>query len=493
MRRISFDEIQPVDSIHLPIRQYCEQRRLHTRSVQSLLLINHYIGSYEQYTYREKDARHGLVEVLQEKDVPEYKRKNMNQVRNTQQFYEHQQLKHPLRNTEIVSWIDGFLENDVPPKQYHTQVLQDVGKLDKKSWRTYEGNPMTERCALLFFGLPRGYKTMVLPSIIKNILIPNARHHCDVYVHYYQQYEEAPGRRNRGGNINPDEIFQLETAVQSVFEEYGPKRGSRTDNGQIKPIVSFVHDTSEQFIEKRHDQLQKYQQETSSLGDKLKYFPWSAKTYTTTSLENMVRQWHSIEYVFKLMDYTSKQYNLQYDRVGMFRSDAMYVTPIDIASIDTLNDIMDTSNKYFVTAPFALNPVNDRLIYGPYDAVKIWATKRFELIEERANTQIDPGYTMHSERFMNSSIIPAMEQLGYEHIQNPDICFLRTRADESAIITDCSIAGTVRNWEELPNKVQVVESIVGKKCTFFQMSPKWQFVGCGDSIDYKSGQQSGWK
>lgn len=68
----------------------------------------------------------------------------------------------------------------------------------------------------------------------------------------------------------------------------------------------------------------------------------------------------------------------------MFRSDALYVTPIDIASLGVSsnsidggniddsdsNTVMtsyfpkdDVTNHYFVTPGFAMNPVNDRIVY----------------------------------------------------------------------------------------------------------------------------------
>jgi hypothetical protein len=478
LSRIDKEEIVLVDSIHLPIRAHCQQRRLHTRRPQSLLVINHYMGSYEQFIYRENDARHGLES------------SNNNQIRNAEQFQTIQELKHPETNHEIASWIDGFIQEGSSSlsSDKKQNLLQYVGNLDKKSWRTYEGDPMTERCALLFFGLPRAFKTMVLPSIVRNLLIPNARHHCDVYVHFYQQYHEAPGRRNRGGFIDPEEIFLLKEAVHNVSREYGPKRKSRTLNGQLKPIVSFTHDTPEQFLERRKKDLQKFHNATGPNGQPL-YFPWAAKTYTPAAIDNIVRQWHSIEYAFKLMEYEARKNGITYARVGMFRSDALYMTAIDIGAIDSTLD--DTTNHYFVTAPFARYPVNDRSVYGPYEAVKIWATQRFELLENRAKSQTDPGYTMHSERFVNDSVIPAMQQRGFAHVINPDICFVRTRADESAIVSDCSIGGIARNWANV-SELEVVESIVGKKCTPFQMGHKWKFLGCDHNMDYKNEKGVGW-
>jgi hypothetical protein len=89
----------------------------------------------------------------------------------------------------------------------------------------------------------------------------------------------------------------------------------------------------------------------------------------------------------------------------------MYLTPIDIAMLD--KGEIDTKNQHVVVAPFARMPVNDRMIYGPYEAVKIWSTRRFELIEERVQKRSDPGYEMHSEHFLNDSIFPEIAALGY--------------------------------------------------------------------------------
>jgi hypothetical protein len=69
----------------------------------------------------------------------------------------------------------------------------------------------------------------------------------------------------------------------------------------------------------------------------------------------------------------------------------MCLTPIDIATLDSGGEI-DTQNHYAVIPGFSRMPVvNDRMIYGPYEAVKIWSTKRFEVIEERVKLGIAPG------------------------------------------------------------------------------------------------------
>lgn len=56
--RIHNRDLRPVDSIHRPLRQYCGRRKLHIRAPDQLLLLHHYLGTWEQYNFR-RDARQG--------------------------------------------------------------------------------------------------------------------------------------------------------------------------------------------------------------------------------------------------------------------------------------------------------------------------------------------------------------------------------------------------------------------------------------------------
>ena len=229
---------------------------------------------------------------------------------------------------------------------------------------------------------------------------------------------------------------------------------------------------------KRQD-LKRYHSQVNEDG-RPAYYPYNAKTYTNTSLDNIVKQWHSVEYAFKLMDMSARQQQVSYSRVGMFRNDAMYLTPIDIAMLDTKLQTYDSLNRYVTVAPFGRSPINDRMIYGPMEAVRIWSTQRFAKIDERARLRQDPGYEMHSERFLNASIFPAMAAP-----INVDrhCCFVRTRSDESALISDCGMTGDTEDWGSVDKKA-LVERIAQKNCTFYKMGARWTAVGCGEGIEY---------
>ena len=174
-----------------------------------------------------------------------------------------------------------------------------------------------------------------------------------------------------------------------------------------------------------------------------------------------VRQWHSIDGAWRLMEESAAKRGIQYTRVGMFRSDVFYVTPIDMW--ETELGSYDTKNNQAMLAPFGAMPINDRMFYGPYEGVEIWATKRFDFLERHVHT-CEPGWAMQSEKFLDGAIMPAIRELGIAIVVNPDICFLRTRADSSAVTTDCHLLGTTRGFKQTQMR-RSVEAVLGRKCS----------------------------
>jgi len=312
-------------------------------------------------------------------------------------------------------------------------------------------------CALCFFGLPRSYKTMVLPSIKQNVLMPNRDYQCDVYVHFYIQHEEASGRSGSGGAIDPTEILELRHAVQKIFEE------DVTIGKSPRIVVSYVNNTDEEFWQMRGDAIKKYET-TKDENGKYLYYPWKARTYHyPTTLHNIVKQWHSIEAVWNHMEATSKRLGKTYERVAMLRNDVMYMTPVDIYELE--HEKYDFDNRHAIIPDFARFPVNDRMIYGPREAVKMWATQRFPLIDNHVVTYPEPGFGMHSERFLNHTILtPIQNDFGIEVRTNPDICFFPVRADQSTWISDCTTTGgATRGFRGKP-LMKYVERILGRPC-----------------------------
>ncbi|CAJ1970501.1 unnamed protein product [Cylindrotheca closterium] len=316
------------------------------------------------------------------------------------------------------------------------------------------------RCALCFFGLPRSYESVVLPTIEKNILRPNAKYRCDVFVHFFDQATEAAGRYNDGGKIDPSHIYFLDGSVRKVYDEFNQARMNRSS--MLPAVVQFVNDTDDTFITARRHQLKKYHNSRNEQGNQI-YFPWKSN-WKNSSMDNMIKQWHSINASFSLMESYGQSHSVRYERVAMLRNDVLYVTPIDIYLLDNLNKTIDYDNSHFVMPPFCRYPVNDRMIYGPYGAVRIWATQRFDLIEHRVRQAKDEGYEMHSERFLDSTVLPTMEALGYHRHMNPDVCFVRTRTNGIVMVNDCFAAGVTRGLVK-ENRRDIIIQALGRKCS----------------------------
>lgn len=311
------------------------------------------------------------------------------------------------------------------------------------------------RCAINFFGLPRSFESMVLASMTRNVFRRNARFGCDYFIHYYHLEQEKGGRAGKGGSIDPDEVLLMKLKIR-----HAAKSVKNTPNRN--PAVIFVKDTEEEFWEKRGKLVEKYRTAKAADGNYL-YYPWKAVTYRyPESLDNIVKQWHSIQSVWEAMEEYIRQTNQpRYDRVAMMRLDVMYALPVDIFKLD--KQTMDRENKYAVSPGFAKYPVNDRLFYGPYSAVKIWATERFKRVEQHVHTY-EPGWGMHSERFLESAIFGAIKSEGTPMIENPDICVMRVRSDMSVWMNDCITAsGSTKGMKRIARQ-KLIERLLGRKC-----------------------------
>jgi hypothetical protein len=363
--------------------------------------------------------------------------------------------------------------HDASTKRHSSNQNQNAGAIVFPATHEEKGSEtITGNCALCFFGLPRSFKLLVLPSIVKNVLLPNMVNQCDVYFHYYHVARESGGGRSgHGGRIDPNSITQgLRQAVHDLY--YADTRNS--DGIPVPPHVSITNDTDESFWNARRTLVEKYRTAKDAEGRYL-YFPWMAKTFKyPTSMDNIVKQWHSIDAVWNDMEETGKQLGRNYTRVAMLRNDVMYVTPFDIYRRDcstlpyspSTASSWDRHNQYAIVPNWARFPINDRMIYGPHEAVKIWATQRFRLLEEHVVTYPEPGYGMHSERFLEHSIFPAIRNVsGVSVTANPDVCFFRARADGSVWNGDCATRdGAAKGFRYRKDIRQLVESISGGSC-----------------------------
>ena len=246
-------------------------------------------------------------------------------------------------------------------------------------------------CAICFFGLPRSFKLLVLPSIIKNVLIPNLSSRCDIFLHFYDIKTEEKSRSGFGGTIDANEVYLLKDSVDRIYNiENVTETGAPRAPIAGKVQLTITKDTNETFWDQRRGQVNRFMNAKGEDG-KLLYFPWMAKSYDRNSVINVIKQWHSIESVFESMEQSGKKY----DRVAMLRNDVVFVTPFDVWKVNST--LRDTDNRIVTVPNFARFPINDRLVYGPAPAVKIWSTERFQRLEDHVRTYPEPGYGLHSE------------------------------------------------------------------------------------------------
>jgi len=313
------------------------------------------------------------------------------------------------------------------------------------------------KCAINFYGLPRAFKSLVLPSLVKNVIEPNREYKCDYFVHYHKLEQEGGGRSGRGGHLEVEEIHLLEEEVR--------KRGS---------TIRFAFTLDSEFWTKYRPMLDKIDTVNDKKGRPL-YFPWKAKTYKKPgTTNNIIKMWHSIQEVWLMTRATGQQY----DRVAMLRSDVVYVTPIDFN---------EYPNKVVVPG-FARYPVSDRLAIGPMKGIEVWASQRFSRMDEHVRRMYRKtktrGWGLHSERFINYSIFPEIRKVLSADdaiLEHPTMCFLRARADESVWISDCDIEAKPSIVNGLNSNMQkILEGVLGRRCLgpAIKLMKKVQSLNC---------------
>jgi len=428
---------------HSPIDKLCNDGNVWLNTSETLFVADHMLGSLESFAARD-DARF-VDRVL------------------SWEYRKSAEEKHI--SDEVRPWLSGF--------------VKEMGMKESRRLLAYVGQVQTQtfelpRCSINFFGLTRSFTTMALPSIVQNILLPNANYKCDIVVHYYKINHDAPGRFNRGGSIDPDAVNALIGATKVIAAHVGIS----------PPSVIIKGETKAEFLIKHGDLVKHFQTALDPVSGNLKYFPWADASYKSVKqIENIVMQWNSIQSAWSLMESYAENHRFEYKRVAFFRSDAFYALPVDIFKVD--KDTYDYSNRYAVIPGFARYPANDRMFYGPVDAVRVWATQRFTRLDHHIATYEPIGYGMHSERYIDHEILPAIvNETGYEVVENVDICFYRTRAGDSVMITDCSDSkgGIVRGIEEI-DQVALVENMVHRACEEYSLdtSGRRKELSCDES------------
>lgn len=143
------------------------------------------------------------------------------------------------------------------------------------------------RCAINMYGLPRSFRELVLPSLIKNVILTNAQHNCDYFVHYYNVTAEAQGRTNNGGAIHPGHVHDLRDHVLSAIE-----------HSSQQPTIQFLGCTDEEFWNVRNGTIQKVRHTKDKNGN-LYYFPWKEESYVfPTTGDNVSTSSHGVANCF---------------------------------------------------------------------------------------------------------------------------------------------------------------------------------------------------
>lgn len=167
-------------------------------------------------------------------------------------------------------------------------------------------------------------------------------------------------------------------------------------------------------------------------------FPKPSTWDYPASIDNMIRQWHSIEKVWGLMEGFEEQKRQHFDVVGLLRSDVLFTHPI------VLNQsFIKATVPHMMYRPNIWGGYNDRMFYGRREFTKPWAMERFSSVKPYLAWQLsNEGYSLntglHSEDFLRWFLVFRYPL----PLEMKPLCFMRIRSSGFIRTSDC---GLLRN------------------------------------------------
>ena len=254
------------------------------------------------------------------------------------------------------------------------------------------------KCALLFFGLVKdSFQSISLPSINRHIVETNNQ--CEIFLHTYNITDVPLNPRNLEHTSHKANVSQAYLLTNKVALE-------DMDNFNVK---------REKVLERTR---------------KFYHRGWGK---CCVSHDNMIKQWHSIEGVWNLMQKYENENGIHFHQIGLFRSDVYYTRAVDI--FDSKGAIPNFAHHH---------GYNDRLFYGSYENAKIWASQRFDFVDifekkymslynssgTKAFKNKKDGY--HSETYVKN----LMDDHGID-VEMKDHCLWRVRSGKKIMVDDC--------------------------------------------------------
>jgi len=304
------------------------------------------------------------------------------------------------------------------------------------------------RCAIILHGIPRSFKSIVLPTLTQYIIHPNAKYQCDYYIqHHLRDFDEMPAHPGRGGFVNASDVFEITNTVNNVARDFENYIGYRP------PIVQFVNSTDADAFQRHREVYAKMRLLKDSRGNWL-YLP------------EVIRSWDGMKLAWELMDFNRQKHDICYDLVAVLGLDMALLSPIDLfepgamgSGCPTAIDIHSVKHskdfiqfdKFSSSDEFPPSP-DQGIARGSYDAMKIWMTGRFHHLDNYLDKLLDEnmGVGFAEDRFLQDEILPRLASANATMNFDSSFCALDAMPNDSVSLTKC---GNIDNNERILRQI----------------------------------------
>eukprot|EP01082_Thalassiosira_pseudonana_P003319 g3426.t1.1.5e174189 g3426 g3426.t1 contig12:2045619-2048359(-) len=283
---------------------------------------------------------------------------------------------------------------------------------------TFSAAKGRQRCAILIHGTPRSFLSIVLPTLERNVIKPNARYNCDYFVQFHvQNYDEVPSYPGRSGFVYSNDTYQLEQVVLTAAHDV---------NSAYNPTIRFVTSTNEEVFN-RHEVFLLKTHLLKDKGGNWLYFP------------DKIRSWDGLQLAWDLLETRQTEKGVNYDHVVVLHSDVAYPTPIDIyGEVERKKSltISDAPTKHLRDSTME-GRYRKRIVYGSNDAVKIWSTGRITQLDSFVNWLANEEFGTEEDVFLSDFVLPLLKEAGVSVQYDSTICTLDAFPDESVSLVGC--------------------------------------------------------
>ena len=416
--RVSFSQLdyKDVQSIHRPFSSICRYK--HILYLDSLLRVQHYLGSWESYQSRSDPRR-------------------------SRSIFDEKSMINEGTSWDVLPWLNRFV--NLVGMRNAEYLLKGVGgqagygKFFEDPFETSSINSRQDKsntnCALLFYYgghvSLEAFEEIIFPSIQMHILDKNPT--CDIYVHLLVRYKGKENSRELGLNA-------LSVLAKSQIRQYP------LEENFTRPLFNLAIDGFLDAMKNIKNRFKNQELLTNR-----------SSSVSSMRYDSGFWKWFSMEQVWQVMqnsEQAKNQTNHQgpYDVIGLFPLNARYADPVYLLSatkdepqvLTMSSDFVDDTNK---TTTFKSRMSKEGVVFGSRKQMEAWIfadrVDALNLFLNNSNLDQTSSFNQYLGQFLSR------KDPGFAFKSRSDLCTHELISSKTTFVKNCKCNTLAAKYRDL--------------------------------------------